>query len=475
MSMNRFNSLAAGLAVGMVVVATPATATVEVQAAAKPDAEWKSFPTRTLEDLPAAVRTNLDSQLSRYDGLIAGKAKATGFFHTEKIRGRWWLIDPDGCLFIHKGVASVNTTASPGATAAFDAKFGSQTNWAAQTTALLRENGFNGAGAWSDDTALRTAEHPLVYTRIWNFMAAYGRERGGTFARPGHTGYPGDCIFVFDPAFEKFCDEFAKPLAAMKDDAWLLGHFSDNEMPLSRAALRNYLQLPAADSGHQAAQTWLQSRHGKNATTNNITERDEQDFLGVVTARYFEIVSRAIKKYDPNHLYLGARFYGSNIHCPEMFKAAGPFVDVVSVNLYGAWTPNPERLEMWTREYGKPFLITEWYAKAVDSGLANTGGAGWVVKTQRDRGLFYQNFTFALLESKGCVGWHWFKYMDNDPAAKKTDASNQDSNKGILNNRYEPYPPLLEAMKEINQRAYGLIKYFDSAGKANVVEARKIR
>ena len=133
MSMNRFNSLAAGLAVGMVVVATPATATVEVQAAAKPDAEWKSFPTRTLEDLPAAVRTNLDSQLFRYDGLIAGKAKATGFFHTEKIRGRWWLIDPDGCLFIHKGVASVNTTASPGATAAFDAKFGSQTNWAAQT------------------------------------------------------------------------------------------------------------------------------------------------------------------------------------------------------------------------------------------------------------------------------------------------------------------------------------------------------
>ena len=229
------------------------------------------------------------------------------------------------------------------------------------------------------------------------------------------------------------------------------------------------------DSGHQAAQTWLQSRHGKNATTNNITERDEQDFLGVVTARYFEIVSRAIKKYDPNHLYLGARFYGSNIHCPEMFKAAGPFVDVVSVNLYGAWTPNPERLEMWTRESGKPFLITEWYAKGLDSGLANTGGAGWVVKTQRDRGLFYQNFTFALLESKGCVGWHWFKYMDNDPAAKKTDASNQDSNKGILNNRYEPYPPLLEAMKQINQRAYGLINYFDGAGKANVVEARKIR
>ena len=36
----------------------PAWATVEVQAAAKPDAEWKSYPTRPLEDLPAVVTSN---------------------------------------------------------------------------------------------------------------------------------------------------------------------------------------------------------------------------------------------------------------------------------------------------------------------------------------------------------------------------------------------------------------------------------
>ncbi len=31
----------------------------------------------------------------------------------------------------------------------------------------------------------------------------------------------------------------------------------------------------------------------------------------------------------------------------------------------------------------------------MDAGLANKGGAGWIVKTQRDRGLFYQNFTLS--------------------------------------------------------------------------------
>ena len=71
-------------------------------------------------------------------------------------------------------------------------------------------------------------------------------------------------------------------------------------------------------------------------------------------------------------------------------------------------------MQMWAHESGKPILITEWYAKGVDSGMANTGGAGWLVKTQRERGLYYQKYTLGLLESKVCVGWHWFRYSDND-------------------------------------------------------------
>jgi hypothetical protein len=102
-------------------------------------------------------------------------------------------------------------------------------------------------------------------------------------------------------------------------------------------------------------------------------------------------------------------------------------------------------------------------AKGMDVGLANTGGAGWVVKTQRDRGWFYENFTLGLLESRVCVGWHWFKYQDNDPADTKADPSNRDANKGILNNRYEPYPELLQSMKRVNERAYGVIDWFDRA------------
>jgi hypothetical protein len=206
---------------------------------------------------------------------------------------------------------------------------------------------------------------------------------------------------------------------------------------------------------------WLRARHGAEVNVRDIVAADLPAFLEFMAARYFGIVARVIRKHDPNHLYLGARFHGSDLRMPELFRAAGPHVDVLSVNYYRAWTPDPQRLAMWAREAGKPVLITEWYAKGADSGMANTGGAGWLVKTQRDRGLFYENFTLGLLQSKDCVGWHWFKYIDNDPADTRADPSNQDSNKGILNNRYEPYAPLLDSMKRINERAYGIVERLD--------------
>lgn len=110
---------------------------------------------------------------------------------------------------------------------------------------------------------------------------------------------------------------------------------------------------------------------------------------------------------------------------------------------------------------GRPFFITEWYIKGADSGLPNKTGAGWLVPTQKDRGLFYQNFCLELLQSPNCVGWQWFKYQDNDPENLNTDPSNRDSNKGIVNPVYEPYNDLLAQMKILNQQVYHLIRYFD--------------
>lgn len=47
---------------------------------------------------------------------------------------------------------------------------------------------------------------------------------------------------------------------------------------------------------------------------------------------------------------------------------------------------------------------------SLDSADVAASGAGFRVRTQRDRGLFYQNLCLGMRGNPNCVGWHWFKY-----------------------------------------------------------------
>ena len=159
-------------------------------------------------------------------------------------------------------------------------------------------------------------------------------------------------------------------------------------------------------------------------------------------------------------MYLGCRYTSQQLVEPALFRAIGSYADAVSINYYSDWVPDAASMSMWEREAAKPFMITEFYVKAEDSGLPNHTGAGWLVHSQLDRGIFYQNFVLTLLESGKCVGWHWFKYQDNDPLDPHAELSNLDSNKGIVNYKYEVYGPLLEQMRNLNLRIYQVADYF---------------
>jgi hypothetical protein len=424
--------------------------------------DYKPFETRTVENLAGYDSPEELPKLSKYGGNTNFKEEATGFFHVKKIGDRWWGIDPDGYRYINVALNSVSRGRSERNKEALKSKFGTPENWMAETIKLLHENGFNCAGSWSDHKAIieanKTAEKPFAYTVNWNFMSSYGHHRGGTYQQPGHTGYPNSAIFVFDPEFETFCDQRAQKLSELKDDPNLFGHFSDNEMPFKFESLDNYLALPDNEPGHQAAKNWLEER---GLSAEDITDSHREEFMALVADKYFSIVSRAIKKYDPNHMYIGARFYSSEKNQPAFMKVAGKYLDVISNNYYNHWTPDSTHMANWAEWTGKPFIVTEYYTKGEDSGMGNQSGAGWIVRTQKDRGLFYQNYNLALLEPKNCVGWHYFKYQDNDPTAKGADPSNIDANKGIVDNEYEVWEPMLEKMKELNTQVYDIIEHFD--------------
>ena len=94
------------------------------------------------------------------------------------------------------------------------------------------------------------------------------------------------CIFVFDPEFETYCDEMAQKLVANKTDKNIIGYFSDNELPFGPKNLEGYLTLKNPnDPGRLYAESWLK-RQG--ITLQQITDEHREEFAGVVAERYYK-------------------------------------------------------------------------------------------------------------------------------------------------------------------------------------------
>jgi len=179
---------------------------------------------------------------------------------------------------------------------------------------------------------------------------------------------------------------------------------------------------------------------------------DRFGFLEHAAHEYYSIVNQAIKTHDPNHLYVGSRIHGRTIVEP-VFRGAGD-VDVVSINYYHRWSAETERLAHWVEWSGRPFLDSEWYAMELPDPKLEVQGAGFRVRTQRDRGLFYQNMVLGLLGEPGCVGWHWFKYGgDSDTRSV-----------GFVDRQYQPHAEMTKVMQAVNRQVYPLADFLSRKG-----------
>ncbi len=405
----------------LVTLSTASAASVEASDAGK---TWKDYQVKKVR----ASRS--PDQLSQYGGFAYSRESASGFFQVTKQSGKWWLVDPDGHLFFSLGVNSVRSN-----------RVGREydSNWVKDTYGLLVGNGFNTLGRWSEPTEFEEAGTPIPWCSTLSFMKDYVRQKGG-----GKINVDSRTIPVFDADWPEFCEDYAmehaKPLAG---DRWLLGHFSDNELPFRPDALKHYLELPETDPGHIATLKWMKENR---VSQSDVDDPEAQaEFLEVVAKLYFETVAKALKKADPNHLYIGSRLHGRCISEPVL-KASNA-CDVVSINYYHAWTPNREKTSNWEKWSDRPFIVSEFYAMKVASQKAVADGAGFRVLDHEDAGEFYHTFAASTLKSiPSCVGWHWFKYSD----------SNEIWRKGIVDEQGQVHQTLVDAMKILNQQAYSL-------------------
>ena len=404
--------------------------------------KWVKHKTLTYGCLENYIHLRREPQRSIYGGRMDQQYRSTGFFRVERLAGGWTFLDPQGYPFICAGINSV----APHNTESdfqpfFHQKFGGDTaQWAKTTHAyLFQEAQVNTYGAWTDVATLQASGIRAPYCLLLNLMLEFA----GSRKRLSREGV----IPVFDPEFEVYCDTKAKEkLMATREDPYLLGIFADNEMPLKAAnILQNFLALAENDHGRQTAISWMDER---GISPDTISDADNTAFCTLVISRYYRIISSAIKRYDPNHLFIGSRFHGGVLDQDVTFRACAPWVDVITVNYYHRWTINQEEITKWAELSGRPIMATEWYCKSDDTHLDNRGGAGYVVPHQSDRGAFFEHFAMGILRNPNTVGYHWFRYIDSSSA-----------NVGLYDIHYEPWESLGDSMKRIHSRLYSLSDY----------------
>ncbi len=409
-------------------------------------------------------------------------AGAEGYFRIGKSGGRWYFVDPDGGAVILHGTQHVTPGTSDEHKAAFDSRFGSLGKWSAETGELLAANGFNyiswGANRverFPDevyDNLLSPGRRKMAYgetlyllrTFMWDMKPKLGYERAfedGTYNR---------LVLVFEPKFREYVEELAREKCALfADDEHFVGYYLDNELPfvayenasaVQGVELKQFLELPEPYAGaREFAEAFM--REEGIASKAAITAAHREKFRAAVADAYYRVTTEAVRKADPHHLILGSRLHDWSKYAQGIVAACARYCDVVSLNYYARWQPEPDfmaDLAAWCGD--KPFIVTEFYVKGDDASYkgrpyANLGGGGWLVRTQKNRGEFYQNFCLRLLETRNCAGWMHFEYGDSCEGGVC-------SNKGLVSVEYAPYEAYLSEVRLLHTNLYPLASYYDA-------------
>lgn len=426
-----------------------------------------------------------------------------GFWRTGKVGDRWYFINPDGNATVLHGVNGVNPDPARDGTTVetqqwYNTIFGGNVqNWAEYAGGILNDYAFNLFGVsprrtryywdYMTDESTQALRSPapgrengqieilfMLRSFAWDYNALFGK----SLSDSEYNKF----ILLFNPKYLEYIDKLAQEATApFKDSKNIIGYFIDNELtfnsyqdkyPLKGIELEHFLTLvdrftDEFKGPREYAEKFMRDR-GVEPVVSKITKSLRDEFRYEVARYYYKTMTEAIRRHDPNHLILGSRLFDSSMYNEYTVKACAEYCDVVSVNYYNYWQPTDQycrqQLGTWIN---KPFIVTEFYVKDENAAYGsvpyeNVEGAGWIVKDQKARGYYYQNFCIRLLEMGNCAGWMWFEFMDNYGSAVSSSTKWTGSNKGIVSARFEEYTECLELMRQMHWNLYQVTEYFDN-------------
>ncbi len=158
---------------------------------------------------------------------------------------------------------------------------------------------------------------------------------------------------------------------------------------------------------------------------------------------YYRIVAEALRRHDPDHLYLGSRFAWQTA---EAVEACARWCDVVSFNRYRRSIADDPAEWAKFHALGKPALIGEFHFGSADRGLFWEGLVG--VGRESERGPSYARYLRGVADNPDFVGAHWFQYLDEPLTGRTLDGEN--AHIGFVTVADVPYTGLVDAARTAN-------------------------
>ncbi len=442
---------------------------------------------------------------NQYGGWNEGpQLEATGFFRTEKVNGKWWLVDPEGRLFWSHGPTGVGYGGdfTPINDREYwfahlpdrDGPAGQFYGEGRGATYMYYENrewtGFdfgtyNIHRKFGEDAERKAAGLLHDRMRSWGFntMANWSSPdvyllRRTPYTVAIHAGGPSMHYRMRDIYHPDWRRNLRRAMEREREttagDPWNLGYFVDNELwwgwrPRAASVGLTAIEAPAEtyskqeflnllrekyDSIEALNEAWeaeyaswnalLESRRTPNTEVPQVIE-DCGDFGMQFAEYYFSTVREEVKRVAPDNMYLGVRFHG---HIdPAVVELCGRYADVVSYNIYD--NPPQGRLNQYLH-LDLPIISGEW---GIRSNPLQTPfrGDDPISPNPRERADSFARYLEAGFRHPLLVGAHFFQFRDQ-PISGRPDG--EAIPRGLVNITDTPHFDLISTNRRLAYDLY---------------------
>lgn len=431
-----------------------------------------------------------------------GKHEATGHFRTEKIDGKWWLIDPDGNLFWSHGVVRVTPSSAitpldgrkfyfenlPSKDDPFAQFYKTQDKllkpyydkrniketydfsaaniyrkYGKDWRAKYAESAHKRLRSWGLNTIANSSDSAIFLQRKTPYVDRF-EVKGPALAGSDSWWWP--FRDPFEKAFRENVKQNLKERKEQLNDPWCIGFFVDNELywggdtDLAKCTLMSEANAAAkqvfaeelkkkySNDIKKLNESWKSTYAdwkdflAKKEVPQKANVDDLKDFTRRIAEEYFKAIRDEIKQLAPNKLYMGCRFSGSNTLA---LNAASKYCDIISYNVYR------NNLKGFSLPNGidKPIMVGEWHFGAIDRGLFHPS---LIMKAdQNARGQAYYDYAKSALENPNVIGIHWHQFSDQAVTGRFDGENFQVGMTDVCDN---PYPETIKKIREIGYPLY---------------------